>query len=280
MKKLVYSAIFTRHLLPQVRRFCIVWGALIVLSPTAIAAGFAPHTAHYAMKLLSARSSSNIESVTGDMLVRWEGDCSGWTMSNRTIFNVGYTGGEAVRVTMDATTWEAIDGDRYTFLVRTLFNDKESERIEGTAHIAQNGRVADFVSPAKKRVVLPPGTIFPTRHTEQVLGVAGDRPQIVRATVFDGFTDCGAQFVNAIVGGRIAAKPGAATPFPELKAQPSWTVNLAFFPVDKQDAEPESEISVKIFANGIAGLMDMGFGDFRVSGKLKNLETARLPVCK
>ena len=113
-----------------------------------------------------------------------------------------------------------------------------------------------------------------------MLGVAGDRPQIVRATVFDGFTDCGAQFVNAIVGGRIAAKPGAATPFPELKAQPSWTVNLAFFPVDKQDAEPESEISVKIFANGIAGLMDMDFGDFRVSGELKNLETARLPVCK
>ena len=251
-----------------------------MLSPTAFAAGFAPHTAHYAMKLLSARSSSNIESVTGDMLVRWEGDCAGWTMSNRTIFNVGYTGGDTVRVTMDATTWESIAGDRYTFLVRTLFNDKESERIEGTARIAEGSHVAEFVSPTKKRVALPPGTVFPTRHTEQVLGVAGDRPQIVRATVFDGFTDGGAQFVNAIVGGRTAAKPGADSPFPELKSQPSWTVNLAFFPVEKQDAEPESEISVKIFANGIAGRMDMDFGDFRVRGELKNLETASLPVCK
>ena len=279
MMQSVYSVIFTRQFLPQLWRFCIVWSVVVVLSSPTVAAGFAPHTAHYAMKLISARSS-NIESVTGDMLVRWEGDCSGWTMSNRTIFNVGYTGGDTVRVTLDATTWESIAGDRYTFLVRTLFNDKESERIEGTAQIAEGTRVADFVSPAKKRIVLPPGTIFPTRHTEQVLEVAGDRSQIVRATVFDGFTDGGAQFVNAVVGGRVAAKPGAALPFPELRSQPSWTVNLAFFPVEKQDAEPESEINVKIFANGIAERMDMDFGDFRVRSELKNLETARLPVCK
>jgi hypothetical protein len=276
----VCAAKSTRQFLPWMRRFCIVWGALILLSPTAIAAGFAPHTAHYAMKLLSARSSSNIESVSGDMLVRWEGDCSGWTMSNRTIFNVSYTGGDTVRVTMDATTWESIAGDRYTFLVRTLFNDKESERIEGTARLGEKARIADFVSPAKKRIVLPRGTIFPTRHTEQVLSVAGEKPQIVRATVFDGFTDGGAQFVNAIVGGRTGPESGATAPFPQLRSQASWNVNLAFFPVEKQDAEPESEISVKIFANGIAGRMDMDFGDFRVRGELKNLETAHLPVCK
>ena len=98
--------------------------------------------------------------------------------------------------------------------------------------------------------------------------------------MFDGFTDGGAQFVNAIVGGKSSAKNAAPSAFPELRAQPSWNVNLAFFALEKQDAEPDSEISVKIFANGIAGRMDMDFGDFRVRGDLKNLKTDRLPVCK
>ena len=104
-----------------------------------MASDLAPHTAHYTMKLLSARGGSGIEAVTGDMGIRWEGDCAGWTMSNRTVFDVTYTGGENVRVTMDASTWEAAAGDRYTFLVRTLFNDKESERIEGKARLADGG---------------------------------------------------------------------------------------------------------------------------------------------
>tara|TARA_R110000868_G_scaffold1844_20_gene14739 strand:+ start:23995 stop:24894 length:900 start_codon:yes stop_codon:yes gene_type:complete len=277
---LARPAISARQFLPVIRQFCACVAALIMISPMAAASGFAPHTAHYAMQLLSARSSSSIETVSGDMLVRWEGDCAGWTMSNRTVFDVGYTGGDTVRVTMDATTWESQAGDRYTFLVRTSFNDKETDRIEGTARLDADARVAEFVSPSEKQVMLPPGTVFPTRHTQQVLSVAGEKAQIVRATVFDGFTEGGAQFVNAVIGRKIAAEPPEQVAFPELRSQPSWNVNLAFFPIENQDAEPESEISVKIYATGIAGRMDMDFGDFKVRGDLKRLKTERSPVCK
>lgn len=275
-----HPAKISRQILPRIGKILTGAAFLAWIAPQAIAAGFAPHTAHYSMTLLSARSSSNIESVTGDMLVRWEGDCAGWTMTNRTIFNVGYTGGDIVRITMDATTWESIAGDRYTFLVRTLFNDKESERIEGTARLDAEARAADFVSPSKKRIVLPPDTVFPTRHTELVLAAAGDKPGFVRATVFDGFTDGGAQFVNAIVGAKSPADKRLTSAFPALRSQPVWNVNLAFFPVEQKEAAPESEIGVQVFRNGIAGRMDMDFGDFRVRGELKNLETAPQPVCK
>ena len=72
--------------------------------PGAMAANLVPHTAHYGMQLLSARGGNGIETVTGDMAIRWKGDCSGWTMSNRTVFDVTYTSGDSVRVTMDAST--------------------------------------------------------------------------------------------------------------------------------------------------------------------------------
>lgn len=280
MKFSVPSEKFDRQNLPGIRSVIALAVALILLVPGAIAGGLAPHVAHYTMKLLSARSGSNIESVGGDMLVRWDGDCVGWTMTNRTVFDVGYTGGDRVRIAMDATTWESAPGDRYTFLVRTRFNEKESDRIEGTARLGGNSPVANFISPVKKQIALPRDTILPTQHTKTVLASAGGKPRIVRANVFDGFTFGGAQFVNAIIGGRLAQRNGSHSAFPELRQLPAWTVNLASFSTGKADAEPDSEISLKIFANGIAERMDMDFGDFRVRGDLKKVNIARPPACK
>lgn len=253
--------------------------AQTVLAPGAMASELAPHTAHYEMKLVSARGGSGIEAVAGDMAIRWEGDCTGWTMSNRTIFDVTYTGGDSVRVTMDASTWEASAGDRYTFLVRTLFNNKETERVEGKARLDGGHRIAEFTLPTTKTLKLPAGTMFPTAHTKMVLDAAGETQEIIRATVFDGFTDGGAQFVNAIVGKRLAAGKTGNSAFPGLQGQPAWGINLAFFDAAKADAEPNSEIRLKIFRNGIAEMMEMDFGDFRLLADLKDLKTEKPPAC-
>lgn len=266
------------------RHFCSVavlaTSALVAAPGTgAMAEGLIPHTAHYKMKLLSARGGSGIDAVTGDMAIRWEGDCAGWTMSNRTVFDVTYTGGDTVRVTMDASTWEAAAGDRYTFLVRTLFNDKESERIEGKARLDGGRGIAEFTLPSQKKIDLPAGTMFPTAHTKMVLKAAGETPEIIRATVFDGFTDGGAQFVNAIVGKRLSGGKLGRPAFPGLQKQPAWNVSLAFFDADKDSAEPNSEIRIKIFRNGIAELMEMDFGDFRLLAELKDLKTGKSPTC-
>lgn len=266
------------------RYFCTVAAlvalvAPVVVAPGAMAANLVPHTAHYGMKLLSARGGSSIEAVTGDMAIRWEGDCSGWTMSNRTVFDVTYTSGDSVRVTMDASTWEAAAGDRYTFLVRTLFNDKETERIEGKARLDGGRSIAEFTLPAEKTIELPVGAMFPTTHTKMVLDAAGETPEIIRAIVFDGFTDGGAQFVNAVVGKRLSGEKSVKSAFPGLENQPAWGVNLAFFDASKDEAEPNSEIRLKIFRNGIAEMMEMDFGDFRLLADLKELRTGNPPAC-
>jgi hypothetical protein len=278
-------AAIARQIMPGVRYFCTAVAlavpvVVVSVAPEAMAANLVPQTALYGMKLLSARGGSGIEAVTGDMAILWEGDCSGWTMSNRTVFDVTYTGGDSVRVTMDATTWEAAAGDRYTYLVRTLFNDKETERIEGKARVDGGRSIAEFTLPAEKTIELPAGTMFPTTHTKMVLDAAGETPEIIRATVFDGFTDGGAQFVNAVVGKRLSGEKSAKSVFPGLRNQPAWSVNLAFFDASKDEAEPNSEIRLKIFRNGIAEMMEMDFGDFRLLADLKELKTGKPPACK
>ena len=269
------------------RQFFPVWGlvVLLVLLPAllpraALATELAPHTAHYTMKLQSARSGSNIETASGDIVVRWERDCSGWSMTNRTIFKIGYAGGQSIGFTIDAATWEAASGSDYTFLVRTAYDGNEAERVEGRARLDGERGYVEFVQPEQKRVDLEAGTIFPMQHTEQVMKAARAGTKFVPATVFDGFTDGGSQFVTAIVGRKQAAPSQELAAFPALRDLAAWTVSLAFFPHDAAATEPDSEIGMKMMDNGVAAWMDMDFGDFRLRGDLAKLQIHEAPTCR
>ena len=272
-----------RQILPG--RACIAAVLLASALSAAPAAGpapaavLAPHSAHYAVKLLSARSGSNIENVTGDMLIQWEHDCAGWTMNHKTVFNVAYTTGDGVRITMTASTWEAETGKDYSFTVRTLFGDSEQTHIEGHAHRADGGNRVYFSAPEKKEMVLPADVLFPAKHTEKVLDAAADAPAIVAAKVFDGFTDDGAQLVNAVVGRPIAPGTEGAGGFEGIARTRAWPVRLAFF-TGGDEAEPETEMGIKLHENGISEWLDMDFGDFRIRAQLTKLTVGAQPVCR
>ena len=279
MSNTLHPANLTRQFFPSGALIALLLPLLVMLPRPALATDLAAHTAHYTMKLLSARSGSNIDSASGDIVVRWERDCSGWSMTNRTIFKIGYAGGQSIGFTIDAATWEAASGKDYTFLVRTSYGGKEVERVEGRAKNDGAARYVDFVQPEKRRLDLQPGTIFPMQHTEQVMKAARAGTKFVRATVFDGFTDGGSQFVTAIVGGKEAPPLKDLGDFPALRDLAAWTVSLAFFPQDATATEPDSEIGMKMMDNGVAAWMDMDFGDFRLRSDLAKLEIHQTPAC-
>jgi hypothetical protein len=252
--------------------------SLLVAAPAA-AAVLSPHSAHYAVKLLSARSGSNIERVAGDMVIQWERDCSGWTMNHKTVFDVSYSTGDGVRITMTASTWEAESGKDYSFAVRTLFDDKEQSRLEGHAHRATDGNRAFFSAPEKKEMALPADVLFPAGHTGTVLDAAADAPAIVAARVFDGFTEDGAQLVNAVVGRQIAPGTGGSPAFDGIARTKAWPVRLAFF-AGGDEAAPETEMGLKLHENGISEWLDMDFGDFRIRAELTRLAVLPAPACR
>ncbi|MEX2453737.1 MAG: DUF1849 family protein [Rhodospirillaceae bacterium] len=239
----------------------------------------APHDAHYEVRLLSARNGSGIERVTGDMAVRWEQDCSGWTMIHRTVFEVGYSTGSDVRVTIDASTWESGDGTSYSFLLRTRYDDREAGRVEGHAHADGSRDTAVFTLPEQKTLSLPRDVLFPTQHTRKIIDAAKDAPATLAAQMFDGFTENGAQLVNAVIGRAIPADGPEKVGFPVLSGRTSWPVQLAFF-TQNDEAEPESEIGMRLYDNGVADGLDMDFGEFRVHAVLRHLEVSAPPACR
>ena len=251
-------------ILAAVALFPAASGAESAESSAAVA--LTPHSAHYGVALKSARSGSSIQSAHGDMIVSWEGDCAGWTMNYRLVFDVGYTGGRIVRISVDAATWEARNGGRYNFTSRTSFDDREAERVEGHAVRTAELSEAHF--------------IFPTRHTERILEAARAGRRIVPATLFDGFAPDGAQFVNAVIGPEMPAEPALAKTFADLARQPMWRVRLAFFDGDAQRTEPESEIGMDLYANGVTAKLDLDFGDFAIRSALQKLALFPRPVCR
>ena len=70
----------------------------------------APHRAIYKMSLASARSSSTVSDVRGQMMFEWADACDGWTIEQRFQLRFLYTEGDQVDMTTNYATWEAKDG--------------------------------------------------------------------------------------------------------------------------------------------------------------------------
>ena len=255
---------------------------LAVLPGPAAAQKFAPHRALYDMSLRSSERDSNIVSLRGEMMAEWGETCEAWTLEHRSSFEIDVGGEQTVRISTNIATWEARDGLSYRFNVRNIERDGDEERIEGSATLDGPGMggMVRYVKPETKTMPLPAGTIFPTAHTEEVLGRAGEEPVSFKRIVFDGLSGDGLFEVSAVVGAPYPPAPverEAAKPVAGMRA---WPAHVAFFRYGGADATPDNEVSFRTYGNGVSDDMIIDFGQFKVLAKLKALELGARPTCK
>lgn len=248
-------------------------------APSAWAAvEIAPHRAIYGMTLGSVRSNSPVADVRGHMMFEWADACDGWTIEQRFQLNFLYAEGDQMTMTTNYVTWESKDGLNYRFNVRKLVSGELDEEVRGEAVLEPDaaGGWARYLRPEPLTRELAPGTLFPTRHTIELLGraVAGER--FFTRAVFDGADTEGATEISAVVTDPVEA--GAVEPdavdgdAAELLTGRAWPVRLAFFPTDSVDGLPEYEMTLVLLANGVAKSMLIDYGDFTVSAVLEELQ--------
>jgi hypothetical protein len=248
-------------------------------APSPATIEIAPHRAIYKMSLASARSSSTVSDVRGQMMFEWADACDGWTIEQRFQLRFLYTEGEQVDMSTNYATWEAKDGHSYRFNVRKLVNGEVDEELRGTAesHDDRPG-VARYLKPEAQEIELPGGTMFPTMHTIQLLrhAVAGDK--VFGTTVFDGSDTEGATEINTVLG--LRKEPVHDDRFDaKLFKGATWPVRMAFFPLTSDEAAPEYEMSLSLLENGVAQSMLIDYGDFTVAAVLEKLESMPRPRC-
>lgn len=264
------------RLRPALGTFVLAVAAAI--SP-ASASDLAPYRAAYTLKLEGPTSGSAIVDARGAMTAEWRETCEGWAVEQRIRLELINGDGDSLVTDTGYTSWEAKDGLSFRFNVRTLRNEEVAEEFRGDALLGGRGKggEARFTVPESRTMKLPPGTVFPMVHSEELLRAALEGKQRLVLVVFDGATKEGMAEISAVIGKRgVVPHSEKAEP---LTTRPYWPVRMAFFDVKSTTPEPHYELGLRMFDNGVAGDQQMDFGDFRVRATLTEIEALPKPKC-
>lgn len=250
--------------------------AALALAPAATAAQLVPHRAVYSLTLMSTEPGSSIGNAAGDLVFEVDDLCDAWSSLTEMRFQVLYEDGTEIRFGTSVSAWEAKDGLSYRFYIKRRSNYEEPEDVEGVATLTgpEEGGVADFEGRSPRSLALPPGTLFPTRHSLLLadLAASGAGSGQVFATVFDGTEEESLYEVNAVVAGQVPDGVAPTLAAPLLDGLPSWRIVLAYFETGDPSGLAQHEATLRLYANGVVDDQLFDFGEFSVRASLVKLE--------
>ena len=248
-----------------------------------------PHRALYDIRMTEKHSGAEIVNVSGQMMFEWHKSCEAWNTTHRFSLVYEYADNPSVKVTSDFSTFETLDGRSLDFSARRRRNGELFEDIRGHA---ENDRGAPgkkdkviYTKPDTLKMDLPKGTLFPMSHTLELLRQIKAGKKFFNAVIFDGSDEEGPVEVNAVIGNEVNAlaeidgKDLNKNIDTNLLNNKSWSVHMAFFPLDEDGAEAEYEITARLHENGIISDMDVDYKTFSVSQKLTALEPLENEDC-
>ena len=243
-----------------------VFSGVIGAALPAAATDLAAHRAVYNLHLESTHGG-DVEGATGTMSYEVQDACDGWAVRQRLHMVVTNREGQDIDMLSDYTTWESKDGRHLRFRTKQTTDQAVTSDIAGEADLDHNGGTgtAHYSSPDDSTKQLPPGTLFPMQHTAALIAAAEAGKRFLAVPLFDGTSATGAQ--DSFI---VATKWGGLPPskWPALAKLPSGRFHIAFFDRGPETMEPDYEVALRYWSNGVADNLDMDFGDFVMSGTL------------
>jgi hypothetical protein len=237
---------------------------LASLATPAAAVDLAGHRALYDLTLSSARG--DVTGASGTMSYEVVDACEGWTVHQQLAMTVTNRDGQDVDMLSDYTTYESKDGTTLRFRSRDTSDQAVTNEVVGEATATPAGGTAKYTTPADATKTLPKGTIFPMAHTAAIIAAAKAGKKFVALPLFDGTSPDGAQDTSIAITSWNPPQPGQ---WPDLASLPSGRVHVAFFDRTADAQQPDYEVSMRYWENGVADDLEMDFGDFVMHGKLK-----------
>ncbi len=258
--------------------------AAVANAGSAFAAGtsLSPHRAVYAMKMISSTEGSDISSVTGKLVLEWQGSaCEGWVTNQRIVNRMGSKQGSSFVSDFRVSSWEAGDGSDYTFSMIHYVNGETIEEIEGSAVRREDKSLATLSKPEDGTIALPDGVVFPTEQISRMLDAAYAGRTVFAVPVFDG-SDTEHYFdTTAILGGRKKGAPQGeeARAGKSLEGLAHWPVQVSYFNPGDSTGLPDYEVSFQVYENGVSTGLVMDYGDLVLGADLMDLTMLPVPEC-
>ena len=250
---------------PAVLAVAFVVG-LLGAAGAAGAADLAAHRAMYDLKLSNSHGG-DVTSATGTMAYEVQDVCDGWATNQRLQMTITNRDGQDVQMLSDYTTWESKDGLKLRFRMKQTTDQSVTSDVAGDATLKGDGQAgtATFSSPTTDNKPLPAGTLFPMKHTEALLAAAKEGKKFLALPLFDGTTATGPQDSSIVIGAWTSVPQGK---WPDLMKLASGKFHIAFFDRGPDKQQPDYEVSMRYWDNGVADDLVMDFGDFVMAGKL------------
>jgi len=255
---------------------------LSVISFVTHAAGPVPlasHRAVYDLSLKELIQSTGISDVRGRIVMEMENGCEGYLLNQRMLIELISDDGGAIISDFHISTFENKTGDIMRFTMSSVLNGKTVEESSGTASKSEEEGVVRFSDAEGKELKLPKGVLFPTAHTLKILQSAREGKNLVSAKVFDGNGQEGLQDSLTIIGKRNSATKNLPDDG-KMQNMMHWPVRLTFFDLTKQQNEPDYEVALEMFENGVASDLVLKYQDFSLKGELVKLDFLKKGECK
>lgn len=246
-----------------------------------------PHKALYDITLRSAKTSSGIADVHGQMFYSLQETCDSWVSTHRFIITYDYIDNPSARTVSEYTTTESKDWKSMKFVAHRNNDVGETEEVAGSvARPAQPGKkfLARFTAPDRKNMPLDDGTMFPVQHTFKVINNALDGKKFIKGEVFDGSDMDGPYAVSGLVLKPISI-PERKRIWPndvdkDLASVHGWRTQVAIFPLnDKGASASDYEMDMNLLENGVVTDMSVRYSDFTIEQELKALSKLPSPAC-
>jgi len=242
-----------------------------------------PHRAVYDIDLARADSGSGVSSARGRMVFEVTGSaCVGYTMRQRMVVNIGDEEGNLGKLDFRISTFESGDGDVYSFDSRTSMNEEVVEAVEGEARRRGSTIEVKLKQPSAKTVSLDGGVLFPSQHLQEILDAARADRSFLTADIYEGVgTGESSDEATAAIGK--ADRGGDSVPF--VGGIRHWPVSIGYFDVPGVAEEhtgeelPSYQMSFLLYENGVTSDLVMDYGDYALSGSLKNVVPLSTPDC-
>jgi EipB-like len=259
--------------------FAGIIGLVGWIAPTAAApVQLTSHQAVYDLELKELSANSTIQAVRGRIALRIEQQCEGLIMNQRMVLEMINIEGGTIISDYNLTTWEDNQGNLMRFDMSNRLNNRQIDKYSGVAERFPDKASVTFSEPELDEMVLPKDVMFPGEHTRSVLAAANAGKNLLSAKIFDGNGEEGLSDTLAVIGKRKTLVDPSEIEI-ALKGKNYWSLQLSFFDLSEQTNEPDYEVGMKMFENGIATDLVLKYRDFSLSGNVSDLKILEPEKC-
>ncbi len=246
------------------------------------------YRASFKMSLVSARSDSTVQSADGQMFFEWKRVCGGYSYLQKSYTDYVNADGDVSRQELTSESFESTDGTQYTFHFTDMMDGRKVEEYQGRGTLSPDGKggTATYTKPGDAKADLPPGTIFPTVYTVDILNAARKGKRSVGRNIFDGMGEDPRYDAIAFIGkkGKSLDETNAlhamVDPKGLLVGQRWWQVSLAFYTKKTVDGLPDYEMTARFYDNGVTTDLLFNYGDIVMKGDLERIEPVVDETCR